>query len=622
MNKSKWTRTCFKYVSRQTLNMHFCLLVIFFLCSFNLYSQMPEEYISHEDAENLIASSSFWDTPRTLTVSPDSKTSLKISTDKTTILMFDDIVNPDGTVQNMMVGYISGEYGLGPTDFFLDIRNSKKLIRRNSKQKTVGEILFDKLILLMNEDKPVNKVGMVQAMENDRLLRKVIEDEKSKLPKDANISEAELFERAFKRTPTYKTFSAVGYSEVEYYNKNGVQFIVSKPVTKVEVPKTFSNKDPYAEMTDEELHATIQKYMDFFNKTEGHLPGLNDGAPNANIADVKELIANESAVHQVLGNTMGGATSAIQLRARLKKDIKIDANKLAMAFLLNELYKRQYSDATIFYKSNISPYINDVMDSEDYKKISTSKNTVIENSSKLTSIDKEDASTKEKVIQPTITSDKPDVQNLIKMALQPETNIEEARDYLSKAYQMLNEDFSLKLKYNMAKEKIAARPKQALIERLKAKFNDVSYIKEDYFIIHALDYITENLNGKIENKEMAKITFGTIANNFEDGVLHQAVEMRNTESSTKKSINGYLNTLRPLILCNNDFIVLDSGETIKIVDLLLQDNVRMSARVFMGLDNLTATKASFYLPELHLTDDLINKGLEKLELISNELLKK
>lgn len=199
-------------------------------------------------AEDIIANSDFWDTDRTLTVSLDSITVFQVSADKRTVLMYEDIVDENGAVKNMLVGFIDADYGLGPADLFINIINTKKLIRKNSTEKPVGVLLLNKLINVANSDyRSVNRIGLVLADDNRRMILKLFDNEQSKLPKGTKLDDAtkkELYIKALKRMPLSKTLGDAGYTEVEYYNKNGVEFLFSKPIVKNTLIGTTINGEP------------------------------------------------------------------------------------------------------------------------------------------------------------------------------------------------------------------------------------------------------------------------------------------------------------------------------------------------------------------------------------------
>lgn len=189
--------------------------------------------VDDQEAEDLIANSAFWDSERKLTVSPNSKTTFKISNDNLMILMYEDVIDENGNTTNMLVGYISADHNIGPADLFINMINSKKLIRKNSSEKVVATVLIEKLLsVAKNNTAPLNSVGMVFAEDNKATFFKLFDNEKSKLPDGTNIDEAtkkELYINVFKKMPTYKVLKENGFTEVTYYNKGGVEFVVSKP---------------------------------------------------------------------------------------------------------------------------------------------------------------------------------------------------------------------------------------------------------------------------------------------------------------------------------------------------------------------------------------------------------
>lgn len=133
--------------------------------------------------------------------------------------------------------------------------------------------------------------------------------------------------------------------------------------------KPKSLLDIYANKTDAELYAELQERLDILNRTE-YLPGLTDAN---NITDAKVLIAERKDLIAVLGSLANAASGYFYLRTVMPdEDCPFDNNKFVMSLILSEFYTREYSN-TPYYKETVVPYINVVLDTEEYKALSAPK---------------------------------------------------------------------------------------------------------------------------------------------------------------------------------------------------------------------------------------------------------
>ena len=196
-----------------------------------------------------------------------------------------------------------------------------------------------------------------------------------------------------------------------------------------------------------------------------------------------------------------------------------------------------------------------------------------------------------------------------------------ARNYLSQALLIIDNmsgDVSyLRKNLAWAEKKINERPLKLLSKRIKAALN-TTYETEIENIIYALDYITNDLNGDLSNKNIGEIALGTPLQESNDGLI-LAVQNNIDKFKNAEQIETLLDKLRIEILGNNEFLTY-GGVTMRTEALLTGVLYIGFTKRLMGYEGsklkpLTSLSFKNQALELKSKPEILNKCLERLQII-------